>query len=80
MAADGERGSYRMYWTAFGRSTVLMKHAENAVVDGRTDVALRIARQVPPGLRPTSDNRNRHLLDVAEAHRELKHYDDSSAS
>lgn len=76
-AAGGERGAYQMYWTTFGPATVTMKRAENAVVDGRPDVALRLARQVPPGLRPTSDNRNRHLLDVAEAHFELKNYDES---
>lgn len=77
VAAGGERGSYKMYWTTFGVSTVRMKSAENAVVGGRPDVALKIARRVPSGLRPTSDNRNRHLLDVAEAHRQMKNYDES---
>jgi len=77
VAAGGERGAYKMYWTTFGPATVTMKRVENAVIDGRPDVALRLARQVPAGLRPTSDNRNRHLLDVAESHFQLKHYDDS---
>jgi transcriptional regulator with XRE-family HTH domain len=77
VAAGNERGGYHMYWTTFGPATVAMKKVENAVVDGRPDVALQLARQVPSGLRPTSDNRNRHLLDVAAAHLELRDYDDA---
>lgn len=72
VAAGRERGGYRSYWTTFGPATVAMKRAENAVVAGRPDVALRIARRVPGTLRPTSDNRNRHLLDVAGAHLDLR--------
>jgi transcriptional regulator with XRE-family HTH domain len=77
VAAGSERGGYRQYWTNFGPATVAMKRTENAVVDGRPDVALRLAARVPSGLRPTSDNRNRHLLDVAAANVELRHYDES---
>jgi transcriptional regulator with XRE-family HTH domain len=79
VATGRERGGYHMYWTTFGPATVAMKRVENAVVDGRPDVALRLARRVPAGLRPTSDNRNRHLLDVSAAHLELRHYDDAFA-
>jgi transcriptional regulator with XRE-family HTH domain len=77
VAAGIERGGYRQYWTNFGPATVAMKRAENAVVDGRPDVALRLAAKVPSALRPTSDNRNRHLLDVALATTELRRYDDA---
>jgi hypothetical protein len=77
VAAGTERGGYRQYWTNFGPSTVAMKRAENAVIDGRPDVALRLAAKVPSGLRPTSDNRNRHLLDVAAASTDLRRYDDA---
>jgi transcriptional regulator with XRE-family HTH domain len=53
----------------FGPTTVLLKSAENAGVTDRPDVVLRIASSVPLlSLRPTSNNRNRHLLDVADAH------------
>lgn len=45
------------------------------MVDDRPDVALRLARDIPPDQRPTSDNRNRHLIDVSAAHVELRHYD-----
>lgn len=76
-AAGREQGGHRMYWTTFGPATVAMKCVENAVVEGRPDIALRLARRVPSGLRPTSDNRNRHLLDVSAAHLELRHYDES---
>lgn len=37
----------------------------------RLAVALGCPLTVPPGLRPTSDNRKRHLLDVAQAHLDL---------
>lgn len=79
-AATGrDQGGYRMYWTTFGPATTAMKRVENALVDGRPDVALRLADAVPPGLRPTSDNRNRHLLDVSAAHLELRDPDESLA-
>ncbi|MBF6077729.1 helix-turn-helix domain-containing protein [Nocardia beijingensis] len=74
-AVKRDSGSYHQYWTTFGPATVAMKRVENAIVDDRPDLALRLARDVPPGLRPTSDNRNRHLLDVAAAHIELRSYD-----
>jgi transcriptional regulator with XRE-family HTH domain len=77
LAAGNERGGYRQYWTSFGPATAAMKHVENAVVSGRPDVALRLADRVPQGLRPTSDNRNRHLLDVSAANAELKRYDEA---
>jgi DNA-binding XRE family transcriptional regulator len=77
IAAGNERGGYRQYWTNFGPATVAMKHVENAVVDARPDVALRLAARVPHGLRPTSDNRNRHLLDVSAANAELRRYDEA---
>jgi transcriptional regulator with XRE-family HTH domain len=66
--------AYHSYWTTFGSATVAMKRVENAVVDGHPDVALSLAEKVPAGLRPTSDNRNRHLLDIAAAHLSLREY------
>ncbi len=74
VAVGPDRGSYHSYWTTFGPATVAMKRVENAVVDGKPDTALRLAGKVPPDLRPTSDNRNRHLLDVAAAHLALRRY------
>jgi transcriptional regulator with XRE-family HTH domain len=65
----------RWYWVTFGPATVAMKKAENALVAGQPDRVLEIARQVPPGLSPTSDNRNRHRLDVAAALLELRQRD-----
>jgi hypothetical protein len=76
VAAGNEHGGYRMYWTNFGVSTV-DKRTENALIDGRPDVALKLAARVPAGLKPTSDNRNRHLLDVSAANAELRRYDDA---
>lgn len=75
VAIGPETGGYHQYWTTFGPATVAMKRVENAVIDDRPDLALRLARDVPAGLRPTSDNRNRHLLDVVSAHVDLRRYD-----
>lgn len=69
-----ERGSYHSYWTTFGPATVAMKRVENAVVDGKPGLALSLTAGVPAGLRPTSDNRNRHLLDVTAAHLDLRQH------
>ena len=74
VAVGRERGGYHSYWTTFGPATVAMKAAENAVIDDKPDVALRLARTVPGNLRPTSDNRNRHLLDVSAAHLALRRH------
>lgn len=75
VAVRPESGPYHQYWTTFDAATVAMKRVENAVVDDRPDAALRLAGDIPPDNRPTSDNRNRHLIDVSAAHLELRHYD-----
>ena len=74
VAAGPEKGSYHMYFTTFGPATVAMKTVENAVIDGKPGLALDRAAKVPAGLRPTSDNRNRHLLDLTAAHLDLRRY------
>lgn len=74
VAVGRERGGYHSYWTTFGPATVAMKQAENAVIDDKPDVALRLAGRVPGNLRSTSDNRNRHLLDVSAAYLALRRY------
>ena len=75
VAVRPESGPYHQYWTTFDPATVAMKRVENTVVDDHPDVALRLARDIPPDRRPTSDNRNWHLIDVSAAHLELRHYD-----
>lgn len=75
IAAGPEKGTrYHAYFTTFGPATVAMKKTENAVIDGMPGLALDLAAKVPPGLRPTSDNRNRHLLDVTAAYLDLRRY------
>ncbi len=74
VAAGPEKGGYHMYFTTFGPATVAMKTVENAVIDGKPGMALDLAARVPTDLRPTSDNRNRHLLDVTAAHLDLRQY------
>ncbi|MFI9490180.1 MULTISPECIES: hypothetical protein [Streptomyces] len=56
---------------AFGPVTVTLKRTENAMVLDRPDAVLKLAAKIPTGgFRPTSSNRNRnrHLLDVANAY------------
>lgn len=77
IAVGRDRGSYHSYWTTYGPATVAMKQVENAVVEDKPDLALALAGHVPPTLRPTSDNRNRHLLDVSAAHLQLRRYPDA---
>ncbi|MEU7830954.1 helix-turn-helix domain-containing protein [Nonomuraea sp. NPDC049129] len=56
----------------FGPVTVAMKRVENAMIEDRPDKVLQLSQTIPlTDLRPTSNNRNRHLLDVAEAHRRM---------
>ena len=63
---------------AFGPITVALKCAENASVTDRPDKVLALAARIPSAeLRPTSNNRNRHLLDVADAHVKTRHYSES---
>ena len=53
----------------FGPITVTLKRTENAMVTDRPDLVLALAGKIPTrSMRPTSNNRNRHLLDVANAH------------
>ncbi|MEU3346603.1 helix-turn-helix transcriptional regulator [Streptomyces sp. NPDC006700] len=59
----------------FGPVTVALKRTENAMVAGRPDEVLSLAAKIPAdSLKPTSNNRNRHLLDVASAQTQLRHY------
>lgn len=59
----------------FGPVTVQLKAAENASVTDRPDRVLALAERVPASsLQPTSNNRNRHLLDVANAHVSMRDY------
>ncbi|CAL9294396.1 hypothetical protein SUDANB25_02335 [Streptomyces sp. SudanB25_2051] len=68
-APDGD------FLRAFGPVTVTLKRTENAMVMDRPDVVLSLAARIPKGgMRPTSNNRNRHLLDVANAYTATRQY------
>jgi transcriptional regulator with XRE-family HTH domain len=59
----------------FGPVTVALKRTENASIVGRPDQVLQLASKVPADkLKPTSNNRNRHLLDVADAYARTRQY------
>jgi DNA-binding Xre family transcriptional regulator len=70
---------YHEYWTSFGPTTVAMKSVENAMIEGRPDKALALANTIHNLGRPTSNNRNRFLLDKAAAKIELRQYGDATA-
>lgn len=60
---------------AFGPLTVAMKRTENAMVEDRPDKVLAMSQNIPVrDMRPTSNNRNRHLLDVAKARVQLRQH------
>ncbi|MFI6928323.1 helix-turn-helix domain-containing protein [Nonomuraea spiralis] len=62
----------------FGPITVAMKRVENAMIEDRPDKVLQLSQTIPAtDLRPTSNNRNRHLLDVAEAHRRMDRHSEA---
>ncbi|MBX7467659.1 helix-turn-helix transcriptional regulator [Streptomyces sp. NPDC048491] len=64
----------------FGPTTVMLKTAENAAVTGHPEEVLRLARRVPKGgVRPTTNNLNRHQLDVADAQAKTGDYTGSVA-
>ncbi|MFE1960927.1 helix-turn-helix domain-containing protein [Streptomyces sp. NPDC059479] len=59
----------------FGPTTVLLKRAENASVADLPEVVLRLANTIPKeGLKPTSNNTNRHFLDVSDAYAKTGQY------
>ncbi|MEV7506111.1 helix-turn-helix transcriptional regulator [Streptomyces sp. NPDC093018] len=59
----------------FGPVTVALKRTENAMVAGQSDKVLTLASRIlADSLKATSNNRNRHLLDVANAHTQLRQY------
>ena len=70
---------YHEYWTSFGPTTVTMKSVENAMIEGRPDKALALADTIHDPGRPTSNNRNRFLLDKAAARLELRQYAEATA-
>ncbi|SFD61908.1 helix-turn-helix domain-containing protein [Streptomyces aidingensis] len=69
-SADGSRRT-----RSWGPLTVAMQRTEQAVVEDRPDVALRLARGIGGRrLAPTVGHRNRHLLDVADAQVKTRRY------
>ncbi|RSO11270.1 transcriptional regulator [Streptomyces sp. WAC 06783] len=75
VALGREHAPNNDFLRTFGPTTVKLKAAENAGVIDRPDMVLRIAERVPVfSLKPTSNNRNRHLLDVADAYAKTGEY------
>ncbi|GIF08635.1 helix-turn-helix domain-containing protein [Actinoplanes siamensis] len=62
---------------AFCPTTVAWKRVESELIAGHPDRALELARTAPVSERPTSNNRNRHQLDVAAAHLQVGQPDDA---
>ncbi|MFE2869079.1 helix-turn-helix domain-containing protein [Embleya sp. NPDC059259] len=63
------------FLSSFGPITVALKRVENAAIVNRPDRVLRLAAHIPVDkLKPTSNNRNRHLLDVADAYARTRRF------
>ncbi|GAA0934698.1 MULTISPECIES: helix-turn-helix domain-containing protein [Streptomyces violaceusniger group] len=78
VALDSEYAPGADFLRAFGPVTVALKRTENAAVSGKPDRVLKLAEGISKGgLRATSNNRNRHLLDVASAHATMRNYSES---
>jgi transcriptional regulator with XRE-family HTH domain len=76
-AAVGQQAvRFEHYWTAFGPATVAMKRVEHHAVMGDWRGALRLAEDLPAG-HSRADARQRHLLDVAQAHAALGQHGDA---
>jgi transcriptional regulator with XRE-family HTH domain len=66
-------------WGTFGPLTVTLKAIENEMVADRSSRVLEMSSALPDAIgRPTSDNWNRHRLDVARAHANLRHGDEAT--
>lgn len=63
---------------AFCHPVVEMKRVEAAVIAGRPDRALDLSTRMPRTGRPTSNNSNRHRLDVAWAHAQSGHHSEAT--
>jgi hypothetical protein len=75
VALGGECTPDNDFLRTFGPVTVALKRTENAMVAGQPDKVLSMAAAIPvKALNPTSNNRNRHLLDVASAQTQLRQY------
>ncbi|MYW02917.1 helix-turn-helix transcriptional regulator [Streptomyces sp. SID3343] len=60
---------------AFGPITVALKRIENAAIVNKPGRVLQLAARIPVDkLKPTSNNRNRHLLDVADAYARTRQF------
>lgn len=78
VALGREHSPANDFLLTFGPTTVKLKAAENAGVIDRPDRVLHIAERIPVfSLKPTSNNRNRHLLDVADAHAKTGNHADA---
>ncbi|WP_343240255.1 transcriptional regulator [Streptomyces sp. SID14515] len=63
-----ERAHHADGMRTFGPTTIVLKSAENESIRRRPDKVLDLAKQVPiGGVLPSTNNRNRHALDVADA-------------
>jgi hypothetical protein len=80
MAATGIGKDYILRsnpWQVFGPMTVAMVHAENAMIQGRPDLVLKISGQLTKGAYPVSRNWNRHRLDVARAYVDARQHQEA---
>jgi hypothetical protein len=64
-------------WQVFGPVTVSMFQAQNALIQDRPEIALRIVTKLPGRGFPLPETWNRHLLDAAWAHVLVREYNEA---
>ncbi|MBE3000189.1 helix-turn-helix transcriptional regulator [Nocardiopsis sp. HNM0947] len=72
VALGGEVTHRLRGWVSFGPTTVELKAIENEAIADRPDRVLSMSKPLTQGS-STSDNWNRHMLDVAKAHARMRH-------
>lgn len=66
-------------WQVFGPMTVSMFQAQNALIEDRPELALRIGQQLAGRSFPLPETWNRHRLDIAQAHVLLREHLEAAA-
>jgi transcriptional regulator with XRE-family HTH domain len=62
----------------FGQTMVALKRAELAMIEDKPDQVIALSERIPrAGVRPSSNNWNRHLLDLANANLRLRRPNDA---
>lgn len=75
----GDGGAGQAYKSGrFNGLSVAYQAIENYMITNKPDRVLALSMRIPAESAPTSNTRNRHLLDIARAHTKLRHNGDAT--